>query len=108
MDSRTPAGSLLTLDEVRRRLAVLKAELTRLERDRDVFARAFHTQVAQIVYDALVEDEVRLCALPSLDLTLDVAPVEVGAPAMTLSPNAFGGERWSNSGRAERYEILDL
>lgn len=108
MDSRTPIGSLLTLDEVRGRLAALKAELTRLERDRDVFARAFHTQVAQTVYDALVEDEVRLCALPSLDLTLDVAPVMVDAPAMTLSRNIVGGQRWSNSGRSERYEILDL
>lgn len=41
-------GSLFTLDEVRHRLAGLRAELERLELDPQVFARAFHTQVARV------------------------------------------------------------
>jgi hypothetical protein len=67
-----------------------------------VFARAFHSHVAQAVYDALAEDEVRLCALPSLDLTLEDSPLS------TLASTAFDVQPWSGSGSAERCEILDV
>jgi hypothetical protein len=102
MDVRTPVGRLLTLDEIRQRLAALTAELKRLERDRTVFARAFHTHVAQAVYAALIEDEARLAALPSLELTLD-EPAET-----TPSSSVVDEQSWSTSGPARRAEILDL
>jgi hypothetical protein len=69
MSGLMPVGSLQTLAEVQQRLAALRVELQRLERDQAVFARAFHTYVAQAVYDTLVEDEARLAAEPTLELT---------------------------------------
>jgi hypothetical protein len=102
MDIPAPGGPLLTLGEVRQRLAALRAELRQLDDDRRVFARAFHTRVARAVLVALAEDEARLAALPTPDLTFgDVAegtqwstPVEV--------------ELWSDSAPAGRREILDV
>jgi hypothetical protein len=102
MDVRTPVSPLLTLDEVRQRLVALRAELNRLERDQTVFARAFHSHVAQTVYAALIEDEARLSALPTLDLTLD------DSPETTLSSTVFDVQPWSASGPARRREILDV
>ncbi len=102
MDIRMAAGPLLALHEVRQRLAALRAELNRLERDRTVFARAFHTQVAQAVYAALLVEEARLAALPLLDLTFD------DSPEITLSSTALDVQPWSASGGARRREILDV
>jgi len=100
MDIRTPTSPLLTLDEVRQRLAALTVELNRLERDQTVFARAFHTQVAQTVYAALVEDEARLATVATLDLAVD------DSPEITLS--VIDVQQWSASGPAHRREILDV
>jgi len=101
MDVRTPATPLLTVWEVRRRLATLDAELTRLERDRDVVARAFHTHVARIAYAALLEAEARLGDLP----TLDVTPEATVTFAPVLQVEA---QPWIATTAARRREILDL
>jgi hypothetical protein len=101
LDIRTPAGSLLTLAEVRQRLAALRAELNRLDRDPSVFARAFHTRVARAVLVALAEDEARLATLPPLDLATDRI-------RGSISSIAFDVQSWSDSGPAGRREILDV
>ena len=63
---------LLTMDEVRRRMASLSAEMTRLDRDPRIIARGFHSLVAQAAYAALLADEARLRELPPPeDLTPD-------------------------------------
>ena len=64
-------GDLFTRPFVRRRLDILGAELERLERDPDIFARAFRTNVARSAYEALLVDASRLAAVPHLDLDLD-------------------------------------
>ncbi|MFN8078249.1 MAG: hypothetical protein U0Q19_01670 [Kineosporiaceae bacterium] len=99
MDHRTAAGSLLTLDEVRHRLATVGAELVRLERDATVFARAFHIRVAQAVYETLLEEEAHLAALPTLNLddALEIAVVTT----------TFEGQPWSAGGPTRRREILE-
>jgi hypothetical protein len=102
MDDRALACPLLSLDEVRQRLAALVAELNRLERDRTVFARAFHTYVAQTVHAALLEDEARLRTLPTLDLTVE------DSTEIILSPTVFDPLPWTAAGSAPRLEILDL
>ena len=102
MDVRMSVSPLLSAHEVRQRLAALMAELNRLERDQTVFARAFHTHVAQTVYAALIEDEARLAALPTLDLTLD------DSPEITGSSTVVDVQSWSASGPACRREILDV
>jgi hypothetical protein len=102
MDVRTPISPLLTLDEVRQRLAALRVELNRLARDQTVFARAFHTQVAQTVYAALIEDEARLAEVETLDLALE------DSPEITLSSPVCEGQPWSASGPARRCEILEV
>ena len=45
---------------VRRRLDALAEELDRLDREPDVFAKAFHTMVARAAHDALLADASRL------------------------------------------------
>ena len=51
---------LFSLPHVRRRLAALAEELERLDRDPDVFAKAFHTMVVRSAYEALSADASRL------------------------------------------------
>lgn len=96
----TPTVPLLTLDEVRRRMAALDAELVRLARDPDVAARAFHTQVAELALTALRADEVRLLAIPILDVT----PV----PAVAFAPEVRAEDgAWVATTATRRWEILD-
>ena len=102
MDGRGSVGSLLTVDEVRQRLVAMAAELNRLDRDQTMIARGFHTQVAQAVYAALLEDEARLSAVPTLDVTME-QPRD-----STLSATAFDTPSWSAIRPARRFEILDL
>lgn len=47
-------------DLIRRRLDALADELERLERDPEVFARAFHTNVARTAYETLLVDAEQL------------------------------------------------
>lgn len=54
------APTLFSEDMIRRRLDALADELDRLERDPDVFARAFHTNVARTAYETLVADAAQL------------------------------------------------
>jgi hypothetical protein len=49
---------------VRRRLAALAEELERLDRDPDVFAKAFHTMAARAAYETLLADASRLADRP--------------------------------------------
>jgi hypothetical protein len=49
---------------VRRRLDALAEELERLDRDPDVFAKAFHTTVARSAYEALLVDASKLSDQP--------------------------------------------
>src|SRR5688500_18658288 len=60
---RGTSASLLAPDDdpfalsfVRHRLDVLAAELTHLETDSEIFAKAFRTHVAKAAYQALLED----------------------------------------------------
>jgi hypothetical protein len=55
---------LFTWPFIRRRLDALAEELARLDRDPDVFAKAFHTQVARSAYEALLADASRLASQP--------------------------------------------
>jgi|SRR4051812_28711386 hypothetical protein len=49
---------------IRRRLDALAEELGRLDRDPDVFAKAFHTMAARAAYEALLADASRLADQP--------------------------------------------
>jgi hypothetical protein len=51
---------LFTRSFIRGRLDALAEELDRLDRDPDVFARAFHTMAARAAYEALLADASRL------------------------------------------------
>ena len=53
-------GGIFSEDLIRRRLEALADELERLERDREVFARAFHTNVARAAYETLLVDAAQL------------------------------------------------
>jgi len=64
----SPEDDLFTLAWVRRRLDILAGELERLERDREVFAKAFHTHAAQIAYQGLLADASRLAAVATLEM----------------------------------------
>ncbi len=100
---RATAGlerDLMTLPAIRRRLDALTAELSRLERDRTVFARAFHTMVAQSAYAALVADQSRLSATA-------FAPQPVPAGAPRLGPDLVRGST-SGYGATWRREELEL
>ena len=57
--------SLFTRPFIAHRLAALDRELERLERDPDVFAKAFHTIAARSAYEALAADARRLAETPS-------------------------------------------
>jgi hypothetical protein len=59
-DDTAGEWELFSLPFVRRRLAALAEELERLDRDPDVFAKAFHTMVARSAYEALSADASRL------------------------------------------------
>jgi hypothetical protein len=72
----TVVWGLFTSPFIRRRLDVLAEELERLDRDPDIFAKAFHTMAARGAYEALLADASRLAdqpgryAGPTLDLEL--------------------------------------
>ena len=53
-------SDLFQLEFVQHRLHALSDELDRLDRDPDVFAKAFHTLVARSAYQALLADASRL------------------------------------------------
>jgi hypothetical protein len=55
----------LTPSQVRRRLDALVDELRRLDRDPDVFAKAFHVSVARAAHEALLAEASRMAARPS-------------------------------------------
>ncbi len=57
--------SLFTRPFIAHRLAALDRELERLERDPDVFAKAFHTIAAKSAYEALAADARRLAETPA-------------------------------------------
>jgi len=59
-DGTTLEWQLFSLPFVRRRLAALAEELERLDRDPDVFAKAFHTMVARSAYESLSAEASRL------------------------------------------------
>jgi hypothetical protein len=68
---KEPAGPDLTAQWglfsgafVRERLQALEEELQRLERNPDVFARAFHTIVARSAYDALLGEVTTVAEQP--------------------------------------------
>jgi hypothetical protein len=79
-DQVTVEEVLLTQPFVRRRLDALAEELERLDRDPDVFAKAFHTMVARSARDALRADASRLADRPPR-CTRDTFDVEVVGPS---------------------------
>lgn len=85
-------AGLFSVAFVRGRLIALQAELDRLDRDQEMFARAFHLGIARSVYKDLQVEEARLSA--------ELEPVEVGAVLVGDLDDA-----WSSSGRRE---VLDL
>ncbi len=101
-DAGTPIDPLLTGDDVNQRLAALQAELDRLQGDPSVFARAFHTRVAQQARAALLDLQARLAELATLDLT-----PETSAQSACIS-TVFDDQPWSTHGTRGRREILDV
>ena len=69
-----PAPDPLTTLAVQIRLTDISAELRRIERDPDVYARAHHYFAVQGAYDALLR---QACQLTGLDVQDD--PVRAGA-----------------------------
>jgi hypothetical protein len=61
---------LFSPEFVHRRLLALSDELDRLDRDRSIFARGFHTLAARSAYDALRAEERRFVDDRPADLTL--------------------------------------
>ena len=70
-DKTTVEWGLLSQPFLQRRLDALADELERLDRDPDVFAKAFHTAVARSAHQALLADASRL---------VDQPPVYSGQP----------------------------
>ena len=70
-------SDLFTAEFIQRRLHALSDELDRLDRDPDVFAKAFHTLVARSAYQALLADASRVThrspALPGPAVEVDLA-----------------------------------
>jgi len=64
----TMEWGLFTRAFIGRRLAALAEELERLDRDPDVFAKAFHTLVARAAYEELLVEASRLADQPSRPL----------------------------------------
>jgi hypothetical protein len=60
----TMQGGLFTRADIQSRLEALTEELARLDRDPDVFAKAFHTMVAREAYQALLVDVATLIDEP--------------------------------------------
>ena len=60
-----PEWDLLTRPYIRSRLDALAQELERLDRDPDVFAKAFHTMAARSAREALLADASRLVDRPA-------------------------------------------
>jgi hypothetical protein len=55
---------LFTAGFIRQRLDALAEELERLDRDREIFAKAFHTTVARSAYEALLAEASRVSNQP--------------------------------------------
>ncbi len=66
LDDTPVDDGMLTLTAVRRRLDRLAQEIAHIDDDEGLMARAFRKTVAQIAYEALQEDELRLAQAPSL------------------------------------------
>jgi hypothetical protein len=64
-DRNTLEWESLTRPYIRGRLDALAQELERLDRDPDVFARAFHTMAARSAREALLADASRLADRPA-------------------------------------------
>jgi|SRR5689334_5864465 len=63
-DGLNAEWGLFTEAFVRERLRALEVELARLDRDPDVFARAFHTIAARAAYDALLVERTTIAEKP--------------------------------------------
>jgi hypothetical protein len=63
-DGLNAQWGLFTEAFVRERLRALEDELARLDRDPDVFARAFHTIAARSAYDALLVEVTTIAEKP--------------------------------------------
>jgi hypothetical protein len=70
-------SDLVTVEFIQRRLHALRNELDRLDRDPEVFAKAFHTLVARSAYQALLADASRVThrspAVPGFTVDVDLA-----------------------------------
>jgi hypothetical protein len=64
----TMQSGLFTRAVIQGRLEALTEELARLDRDPDVFAKAFHTMVARSAYQALLSDAATLIDEPCLQV----------------------------------------
>jgi hypothetical protein len=83
---------LLTPTSCRERIDALAAELARLDRDPDVFAKAFHVLVARSAYRALLADAARL-----------------GEESRSAGlPGPECDQDWEGSSTAVRREVLEL
>jgi hypothetical protein len=63
-DEITVEWGLLTQPFIQRRLDAIAQELERLDREPDIFAKAFHTMVARSAHDALLADAFRAAGRP--------------------------------------------
>jgi hypothetical protein len=81
-DAGTVEWDLLTQPFVLRRLDALAREIERLDRDPDVFAKAFHTMAARSAQDALLADASRLAVRSAF--SAGPFDIELAAPATAL------------------------
>jgi len=63
-DETTVEWGLLAQPFIQRRLDALAQELDRLDREPDIFAKAFHTMVARSAHEALLADAFRAAGEP--------------------------------------------
>src|SRR4051812_19618038 len=79
-EGMTEQWGLFSETFIRDRLRALADELERLDREPDVFARAFHTMVARAAYEALLADAAAVADRPWWGVG-EVLDVEAMAPS---------------------------
>jgi hypothetical protein len=100
-EPETHEWELLTRPYVRGRLDALAEELERLDRDPDVFAKAFHTMAARAALESLLADASRLTDRPARPAA-HVGPVrQVGPVGQVFEIEAAG----TSTGPLEELEL---
>jgi hypothetical protein len=79
-------GGLFTWQHIRSRLDALTEELAQLDRDPDVFAKAFHTYAARAAYQELLADASKLSAEPTAFVGAVATSLDLELAGPTIGP----------------------